>query len=254
TQPWPRRDRPLRAGVSSFGIGGTNAHVILEAAPPSEAREGDSGAAIPQVLILSAQTETALLRQAAQMAAHMRAHADERLADVAYTLHRGRDARRHRRAVVASRTAEEAELLESATSGALGRAAAQPPGLALLLPGQGSQDPKMGRALYEQGGVFRRELDTLSESLQPLLGLSLPGLLYSGATPDPEALRQTEFAQPAVFALSLALARQWQALALPVEGLLGHSVGEYAAACLAGVFAVEDALALIVERGRLVGA
>ncbi|SME90667.1 non-ribosomal peptide synthase domain TIGR01720/amino acid adenylation domain-containing protein [Tistlia consotensis] len=253
-RPWPQRDRPLRAGVSAFGIGGTNAHVILEAAPAEPDEAAREPAAGPQVLPLSAQSETALQRQAATLAAHLRAHPDQRLADVAFTLQQGRAALRRRRAVVAESAAEAAAALEMPGGGITGRAAVQPPAVALLLPGQGSQHPGMGRALYAAGGVFRRELDTLSEQLRPLLGLSLAELLYGDGAAGPEALRRTEIAQPAVFAVSLALARQWQALGLTAEGLLGHSVGEYVAACLAGVFGQAEALALIVERGRLIGA
>jgi amino acid adenylation domain-containing protein/non-ribosomal peptide synthase protein (TIGR01720 family) len=257
TQPWPSRNRPLRAGVSSFGIGGTNAHVILEAAPPPEAPEPmtniDAREPAAQALVLSAQTETALRRQAERLVTHLRAHPEQPLADVAFTLQCGRATFRHRRAVVARSAAQAAMALEAAEGGLHGRAPAQPPAVALLLPGQGSQHPQMGRALYAEGGVFRREMDALSESLRPLLDLALTDLLY-GSGADPETLRRTEVAQPAVFAVSVALARQWQALGLTVEGMLGHSVGEYAAAHLAGVFTLEDALALIVERGRLIGA
>src|SRR6185312_13526172 len=103
------------------------------------------------------------------------------------------------------------------------------------LPGQGSQHPRMGHALYvDAGSVFRRELDTISEALQPLLGMSLTGLLYDTST-DPKILRRTEIAQPSVFALTVSLARHWQALGLKINGMLGHSVGEYAAAYLADV-------------------
>jgi len=134
-----------------------------------------------------------------------------------------------------------------------GEAPIRPPAVGLLLPGQGSQHPRMGQALYEAGGVFRRELDAMAEILRPLLGLSLVNLLYGTGPEDPDTLRRTEIAQPAVFSVSVALARQWQALGVPGDGLLGHSVGEYAAAHLAGVFDLEAALSLVVERGRLIG-
>ncbi|KZD09516.1 hybrid non-ribosomal peptide synthetase/type I polyketide synthase [Oceanibaculum pacificum] len=255
-RPWPRpwpsgADRPARAGVSSFGIGGTNAHVILEAAPPTSQAPASIGST-PQALLLSAQTKTALQAQAALLAAHLRAHPADRLEDVAFTLQCGRAALRHRRAVVARGTAEAIALLEAPEEAR--RAPAQPPAIALLLPGQGSQHPRMGQALHAENGIYRREFDALSDRLNPMLGLSLSEMLYGPVEPDAETLRRTEIAQPAIFAVSLALARHWQALGLPVEGMLGHSVGEYAAACLAGVFTVEDALALVVERGRLVAA
>jgi len=157
--------------------------------------------------------------------------------------------------VVARTALEAAAALEA--PGPEGPAAVQPPRIALLLPGQGSQHPRMGQALYEAGGVFRRELDAHARILEPLLGLSITELLYGSGAEHPgqlDRLGRTELAQPVVFAVSVALARHWQSLGIAAEGLLGHSVGEYAAAHLAGVFTLEAALALLVERGRLIAA
>ncbi len=255
TRPLPERDRPVRAGVSAFGIGGTNAHVILEAPPVAETAPQDNPETVAEdshILVLSAQSAAALERQAARLADHLSRHPDLPVADVAATLQTGRAALRHRRAVVASSLEDAAMLLEIPDGGLSGIASPQPPAVALLFPGQGSQHPRMGAALYHAGGIFRQEMDSLSAALEPHLRLSLTDLLYGSDGADGEMLRRTEIAQPAVFAVSLALARHWQSLGLPVEGMLGHSVGEYAAACLAGVFSQEDALALIVDRGRLV--
>lgn len=248
---WPERDRPLRAGVSSFGIGGTNAHVVLESAPADHTSATD-GANRDEAILLSAQTATALARAAANLSAHLRAQPDIALGDVAYTLQCGRAGLPHRRAVVARDAHAAAQALETPGVGVAGEAGLQPPAVALLLPGQGSQHPRMGQELYVAGGVFRRELDAMSAILEPMIGRSLAGFLYGG-TAAPEELSETRIAQPAVFAVSVALARQWQAFGLEWEGMLGHSVGEYAAAHLAGVFNVEDALAILVERGRLIG-
>ncbi len=250
TRPWPRRDRPQRAGISSFGIGGTNAHVILEAAPTREIPTAPASDQ-PQILPLSAQSETALQQQSRQLADYLRHNPQTALADIAHGLQTGRAALRQRRTIVARSSAEAVALLER--PGGITQAG-KAPSLAWLFPGQGSQHPGMGQALYQAGGVFRQEFDALSAAMEQPLGQSLAALLYGPDAADAAALRATDIAQPALFVTSLALARHWQALGLRPDGMLGHSIGEYVAAYLAGVFTLEDAMRLVVQRGRQVAA
>ncbi|MFG3247806.1 amino acid adenylation domain-containing protein [Streptomyces sp. NPDC048187] len=248
--PW--RGDLLRAGVSSFGIGGTNAHVILEEAP-ERAAAGPGRAR--QVLPLSAATATALDSAAAKLAAHLRAHPRERLDEVAYTLQRGRWTLPYRRFVVAVDTEEAAEAL----SGPAPARPAEPETdrdreVVFAFPGQGAQRVDMGLALYEREPVFRAEVDRAAEILLPVLGEDLRRLLYPGEAEREaaqEKLRRTEYAQPALFVVEHALAQLWISWGIRPAAMLGHSLGEFVAACLAGVMAYEDALRLVAVRGRL---
>jgi acyl transferase domain-containing protein len=250
--PWQSNGAPRRAGVSAFGMGGTNAHAILEEAPP---REPSSPSRPWQQLWLSARTETALDELTGRLAAHLGTHRSLPLADVAFTLEEGRRRHRVRRAVVAASTAEAAELLaalprERATTGRAEAGAA----VAFLFPGQGAQHPGMGRELYEGEEVFRRQVDRAAEVLAPALGFDLRQALYP-APGDEEAaaerLTQTAVTQPALFVVEHALAQLLLSWGLSPKAMIGHSIGEYVAACLAGVFSLEQALALVAERGRL---
>nr|BAW32334.1 hybrid cis-AT polyketide synthase - nonribosomal peptide synthetase [Microcystis aeruginosa NIES-87] len=261
TRSWPERGRPLRGAISSFGIGGTNVHAILEASPCARPVPNKSLAApvnVNQAVILSAQTAAVLHCQTERLITHLRAHPELPIADVAFTLQCGRTVLPHRRAVVANSSLEaalalEAVLLNSYQTPLNNKPIERSSMVALLLPGQGSQHLGMGQQLYEAGGVFRRELDTYSEILRPLIDFSIVELLFSGGEDKAKVLQTTQLAQPLVFALDVALARHWQGLGIQPVGFLGHSLGEYAAAHLAGVFSTEDALALVVERGRLLG-
>ena len=250
-RPWTREgEAPRRAAVSSFGIGGTNAHVILEEAP-ALAPSGPSRPA--QLLVLSARTDTALDAATVNLAAHLRANPDLPLADVAWTLEVGRKVFSHRRFAVASSLDEAARVLETldpervVTGFAEG--GARP--VAFLFPGQGSQHFEMGLGLYRDEPLFREVVDTCAGRLRPLLGRDLREILFAAPGGD---LERTEIAQPALFTIEIALARLWMSWGVRPDALLGHSVGELAAACLAGVFSLEDALALVAERGRLMGA
>ncbi|MEE8523652.1 MAG: SDR family NAD(P)-dependent oxidoreductase, partial [Thermoanaerobaculia bacterium] len=252
---WTAGDAPRRAGVSSFGIGGTNAHVVLEEAPAAT----PGGPSRPwQLLVLSAKTPTALERAAADLARHLEAHPDEpELADVAHTLQRGRRVLPCRGMVVARDAPEAAAAL---TSGDPRRfpTRVQEPGrrpVAFLFPGQGVQYSGMGRRLYEGEPTFRAELDRCAELLEPDLGLDLRRLLFPALENRAEAARrltETALTQPALFAVELALARQWMEWGVRPEAMVGHSIGEYVAACVAEVISVPDALALVAERGRLI--
>ncbi|WP_420126424.1 type I polyketide synthase [Longimicrobium sp.] len=237
---------PRRAGVSSFGMGGTNAHVVMEQAPavaPSPAPSRTE-----QLLVLSARTETALDAAARRLAAHLEQNPDQALADVAWTLQQGRRAFAHRRAIVARTHAQAAQALADASKGATGQAGSEAPAVVFLFPGQGAQYAGMAHGLYAREPVFRAELDRCAELLRPHLGLDLREVIFSD---DADRLKQTALTQPALFAVEYAIARQWMAWGVVPESMIGHSVGEYVAACLAGVFSLEDALALVAERGRL---
>ncbi|HKV10474.1 MAG TPA: condensation domain-containing protein, partial [Thermoanaerobaculia bacterium] len=242
---WPADSGPRRAGVSSFGIGGTNAHAILEEAPP-EALSGPSRRL--QLLLLSARTPGALEQATENLAGFLAAHPDASLPDVAWTLQTGRKTFEHRRMLVCEGVEDAVAALRGpAGSGRVltRRQEAERRPVAFLFPGQGAQHPGMGRDLYEDEPVFRAEIDACAERLLPLLGRDLREILAS-----PE-LQQTRFAQPALFAVELALARLWISWGLRPEAMLGHSLGEYVAACLAGVFSAEDALELVAARGAL---
>jgi amino acid adenylation domain-containing protein len=264
---WEPGAAPRRAGVSSFGIGGTNAHLVLEEAPDAAAsadRAADAAdgaaerdaAGRPHLVVLSATVAASLEAATAELGAHLEGHPGLDLADVAHTLQVGRAVFAHRRALVARDAAEAAAALRSLDPRRVLSRVQEPVNrpLAFLFPGQGAQHPGMGGELYGVAPVFRRQVNRSAELLSPVLGLDLRQVLWP-AGGDAEAaaarLRQTALAQPALFVVEHALARQWGAWGVRPEAMLGHSVGEYVAACLAGVFSLEDALGLVAERGRL---
>lgn len=250
TRPWERAQTPRRAGVSSFGIGGTNAHVILEEAPEGEpATPGRS----TQLLLLSARTPLQLEEMTANLAEHLSQHPEQNLADVAYTLQIGRKRFDYRRAWVchdresalaALQGADPAHQIISAGPD-LDRT------IVFLFSGQGSQYSGMAADLYREEAVFRREFDRGAELLLAFLGEDLRELLFSSSPAAAERLRQTEVAQPALFLLEYALAQLWSAWGIRSQIMIGHSIGEYVAACLAGVFTLEEGLQLVTLRGRL---
>jgi acyl transferase domain-containing protein/SAM-dependent methyltransferase len=253
TTEWQPRAGVRRAGVSSFGIGGTNAHVIVEE-PPVRANP----AYVPrsEILPVSAKTAGALRTAMSNLAAHLAAHPDLALADVARTLQEGRRSFPMRMAVVASDAGEAVMGLRSGAARAT--EALEGPEVVFMFPGQGSQYPGMGRGLYEspRGAEFRRHLDRCAEILRPRLGCDLRELLFAEASDAEDAaarLRDTSIAQPAIFSFSYSLAQQWLAWGVRPAAMIGHSIGEYVAACVAGVMSLEDALGLVAERGRLMG-
>nr|WP_235505885.1 polyketide synthase [Variovorax sp. Root411] len=249
-QPWPRADQPRRAGVSSFGVGGTNAHVIVEEAPP---RPASPPAAGDQVLPLSARSEAALTLATEQLAAHLEAHPELPLADVAHTLAVGRKAHTFRRAVVASGTAEAIAALRSADSPsrASGRTASRAPQLVLMFPGQGAQYAGMGKNLRANDPVFAAAFDDCMAAFDGATDFDLRERMFSG---DAQSLVPTAVTQPAIFTLEYALARRLLALGARPHALIGHSVGEFVAAVLAGVMRLEDAARLVARRGALMQA
>ncbi|MET7641793.1 SDR family NAD(P)-dependent oxidoreductase [Streptomyces sp. NPDC005438] len=258
---WPRGETPRRAGVSSFGIGGTNVHVVLEEAPaepPEEAghhsRDAEATPQLPaRLLPLSAKSAPALAEAASRLADHLTAHPDAPLDAVAHTLTHRRAHLPHRGTVVARTTDEAVGALRQFARNAPATVAAPMAPVAFLFPGQGAQYPGMARDVHAREAVFAAEFDRCADLFAPRLGEDLRDLVLAPDTPHAaERLRQTRVAQPALFAVEYALARLWQSWGLQPRAMAGHSIGEYVAACLAGVFDLEDAVRLVAARGRLV--
>jgi acyl transferase domain-containing protein/acyl carrier protein len=238
------------AGVSAFALQGTNAHVIVEEyrdeSEPSAAPATEKGAC--ELLALSAKSEAALRTLASDYAAFLSHRRDVTLRDVCRTANRGRSHFGHRLAVVGADADEMIAALEAQATRAV-PAASEIGKIAFLFTGQGSQYFGMGKTAYETLPAFRAALDRCAEIASPLLGRSLFELLWAGD--DDRRLDRTEYTQPCLFALEYALAQAWRARGVRPSAALGHSVGEYVAAAVAGVMTLEDALTLVVARGRL---
>ncbi len=250
---WKSPGGPRRAGVSSFGIGGTNAHVIVEEAPSFDNREDSSS---PQLLLLSAKTPAALRSAAANLAHNLKQHPELRLADIAYTLQVGRQSFGHRMALVCSNLEAAIRLLEAQSEDQVQTSPIdkQDRRVAFMFPGQGSQHVNMAAGLYEIEPSFREAVDYCSELLKAHLGFDLRRLLTPREHEVEETerqLAQTSVTQPALFVIEYALAKMWMNWGIHPDFMIGHSIGEYVAACLSGVFSLEDALALVAARGRL---
>jgi acyl transferase domain-containing protein/acyl carrier protein len=250
---WKANGHPRRAGINSFGIGGTNAHVILEEAPLVETSRHSR----PEyLLLLSAKTDSALEAATANLLEHFKQHPDLNLADAAYTLQVGRREFDRRRMLVC-RDMDDAlsalERLDTARVLTLRQESAERP-VTFMFSGQGTQYVEMARGLYDHEPVFRDHVDACAILLMPHLGLDLRTVLYPRAEEMEEAarrLQQTSLAQPALFIIEYALAQLWMEWGVRPAAMIGHSLGEYVAACLAGVFSLEDALALVAARGRM---
>lgn len=249
---WKRDGAPRRAGLSCFGIGGTNVHMILEEAP---ARIAPPSQRTHQILTLSAKTPEALSRMACALASRLEDEAGIDLADAAYTLNVGRQAFAHRHYVVArSATEAAAQLRAQPPQDVSQKGSTQAHGVVFMFPGQGSQHAWMAKELYESEPEFRRHVEECAGLLRPLMDSDLLELIYP-QTELPaaagERLAQPAVTLPALFTIEYALARLWMSWGVVARALIGHSFGEYAAACVAGVFSLEDGLRLAVERGRL---
>jgi acyl transferase domain-containing protein/SAM-dependent methyltransferase len=253
--PWTSETRRI-AGVSSFGFSGTNAHVILEEAPASERQP--SGVDRPlHVLALSARTEGALQELAQRYDQALASGTDAPFADVCFTGNAGRSHFQHRAAVVAGAAGEAREALrafaqrEDHAALVRGIPPKSAPGVAFLFSGQGAQFAAMGRELFETQPVFRAAIERCSAVPVDRAEGSLIDVLYG---PAADTLQGTGAAQPALFAVEYALAELWRSWGVKPSVMLGHSLGEYVAACVAGVFSVEDAMTLVAARGRLMQA
>ncbi|MCM5680345.1 amino acid adenylation domain-containing protein [Schlegelella sp. S2-27] len=247
--PWPRGTQPRRAAVSSFGVGGTNAHVVIEEAPVAARPAADENDKL-FLLPLSARTPEAALQRARDLADHLERHPALPLADVAATLMRGRRPMAQRLCAVAPNAASAIAALRSMKSPV---AAVNAPRVVFLFPGQGSQHPGMARKLYDEAPAFRVALDRCFELAGLDLGARLKGWMLDAEPGDrqaADALAETRHAQPALFGMSYALAAWLDSLGLQPDAMIGHSIGEYAAACHAGVFSLDDALAAVIERGQ----
>jgi acyl transferase domain-containing protein len=254
---WEANGSPRRAGVSSFGIGGTNVHVVLEEAP----RRDPAGDSRPcQLLLLSAKTPAALDAATENLAAYLGRGPDVPLADVAYTLQVGRRAFAHRRAVVCRDAADALRVVAAQEPRRFLTAALRPRSrpVVFMFPGQGAQHVNMCLGLYRHEATFRAEVDRCAELLRPHLGLDIRAAIAPGDEADAEEaatrLAQTNLTQPAMFVVEYALARLWMEWGVKPAAMIGHSVGEYVAACLAGVFTLEEALSVVAARGRLMHA
>ncbi len=260
---WQRNDKPRRAGISSFGFSGTNAHVVVEE-PPSvkEEQEGQQPIEIQSrkdrsscLLPLSARSENALKALAKNYVRFIE-HSDVSIADICHTAGVGRTHFNYRISVIGKDADEIKTNLEAYTQGKKAAGLKQndgvlsKPKVVFLFTGQGSQYVGMGKELYDTSPVFRDAMDACDAGLRPYLNESLLELLYSEGADDTR-LTQTQFTQPAIFAIEYALAQLWMSWGVIPDKVAGHSIGEYAAACIAGVMSLEDTLRLVAARGRL---
>ncbi len=247
---WPTGGRRRVAGVSAFGVGGTNAHVVVAEAPQLEPRPSGRST---ELLLLSARSESALQAAATQLAAHFEQYPDASLSDAAFTLHVGRRDFPFRLAIVARDPVDAAQALR-ASKKARSRTEGSAPRLSFMFPGQGSQHVGMGAQLFLEFPEFRACVERCLSALDSETRSALERLAFSSETeqtPENDAeLSQTALSQPGLFIIEYALAQQLRKLGVEPQALLGHSVGEFVCAVLAGVLELEDALALVVERGR----
>lgn len=252
TEPWQTGQWPRRGAVSSFGVGGTNAHVIVE--EPPRLVSSDAKTRVP-VVLLSARHAEGPARMATALADRFDDDPSPRLGDVAYTLAVGRRAYRHRLAVVATDPDEMSTALRSGRGKRVVSADAENPvgRLIFAFPGQGAQLPGMGADLYRDSDAFRVAIDScfLIADTQLDIDLRLLTVACTSAEFARPLLEQTRYTQPALFAIGYALARHVESFGVRPDVMVGHSVGEFVAATLAGVMSLEDAMRLIIERGRL---
>ncbi len=252
-RPWPKENRPRRAGVSSFGIGGTNAHVVLEE-PPAVTPSGKSRPT--QLLPFSAKTDTSLKMTQQRLQGFLKENSGVPLADVSYTLAMGRQRLSYRNYVVGETTQETIDLLDSAPGGKVSIQTQEQPDrpVMFMFTGQGAQYVNMGKELYQTESVFRLHVDQCLSLLQPYVSQDLGSILFPPAGEEDtgtQQLLQTQNAQPALFVIEYAMAHLWMSWGVSPQGMIGHSIGEYVAACLANVFSLQDVLKIVVARSQL---
>ena len=242
---------PRRAGVSSFGMGGTNAHAILEEAPE---RCGSPDSRPWQLLMLSAKTPTALVASTQNLITYLKQHLDQPLADIAYTLQIGRRPWPYRRFCLCQTVEDALSQLSQQQKDSvqdIASTSTAEKSIVFMFSGQGSQHRDMARGLYETEPTFQKAIDQCADILQEQ-GIDLQKILYlAGEADEPPNLRDTAQAQIALFTVEYALAMLWMSWGVQPKALIGHSIGEYVAACIAGVFSLTDALYLVAQRGQL---
>ncbi|HEX2924724.1 MAG TPA: amino acid adenylation domain-containing protein [Ruminiclostridium sp.] len=249
---WKSEGVPRRAGVSSFGLGGTNAHVVMEEAPEISS-SGDSRDW--KLMILSAKSQLSLDKGTERLADFLESNEDINLADATYTLQVGRGEFTHRRMVICRNTKEAGEAFRTKDPHKVFNGIIQgSKPVSFMFPGQGAQYVNMGLELYRDESGFRDEVDRCAEILKPLMGIDIRDILYPAQGLEEQAaarMLQTGTTQPVMFVVEYAMAKLWMEWGIMPEAMIGHSLGEYVAACLAGVFTLEEGLRLIVCRGRL---
>lgn len=250
---WPRTGTPRIAGVSSFGVGGTNAHVILAEPPVAKA---SSASRNKQLFLLSAKSKTSLDAMTDNLRNWLEKHPKSSLADAAYTLQIGRRHFKHRRLIVGGSHGELMEAISNRDAAAIGTRELHEaaPGVVFMFPGQGSQYVNMGRDLCESEPVFKQHFDQCCDLFSKEFGTSLRDIIFPNPGEEEKAaeqLKQTIYTQASLFTMHYSLAKLWMHWGITPDAMMGHSIGEFAAACLAGVFSLEDAVKLVANRGRM---
>jgi len=250
---WPRTSTPRMAGVSAFGVGGTNAHVILGEAPLTGE---SSNSRKKQLFLLSAKSKTSLDAMTENFRTWLEAHPDASLADASFTLMEGRRSFKHRRVIVGGTHQEVIDVIANKDTNLMGTRELHEaaPGVVFMFPGQGSQYVGMGRDLHASEPVFAQHFDQCCTLFEKALGTDLKAIIFPSAGEEEEAaelLKQTVHTQAALFSIQYSLAKLWMHWGIQPQAMMGHSIGEFAAACLAGVFSLEDAVTLVANRGRM---
>lgn len=251
---WRKGERPRIAGVNAFGFSGTNAHILLEEAPAAQPKTAEVKR--PQhLLTLSANDANALHDIVTHYLSYIETHPDTRLEDITFTASARRTHFSNRLAIIGNSAEQIRARLTGSTdqqsaSGIVRGQSTANHKIAFLFTGQGSQYVEMGRQLYETEPVFRAALERCDELLRPYLERSLLSVIFPKDGED-TPINETAYTQPALFALEYSLAELWRSWGIVPSAVMGHSVGEYVAACVAGLFSLEDGLKLIAERGRL---
>lgn len=251
-QDWTRTEKPRYAGISSFGVGGTNAHVIVSEAPD---QDETSTSRPKQLLLLSAKSSEALDEATTNLAAHLKQLYEKDLADAAYTLQIGRKGFTHRRAIVVSSAADGAAVIEKKDPQLISSKTVESgdPEIVFMFPGQGSQYVNMGKNLYDTEPVFKAAADECFGILEGIMGYSLKDIMYPSGDEEKaaEELKRTINTQPALFVIEYGLAKLWMSWGIQPDAMMGHSIAEFVAATLSGVFKLEDGLKVVAERGRM---